>query len=222
MDLLLPGSAQGLAYALPGYLPDLVICNGLPWKVPPGVLAVPRLGFINIHPSLLPKYRGPIPIHWAIRNGDPEIGVTLHWMDEHFDTGPVIAQEAGIPLEDDIDPDRLFERIGQVTANLLRIALERICNGAPGEPQSQIGESYAGWMEPEFYLVDWSRTAREIHNQVRTFRFGVVGARGPVAKVGGAWTTVLRTQLEPADGTRIECADRPIWIVESEPADPPS
>jgi methionyl-tRNA formyltransferase len=143
-------------------------------------------------------------------------------MDETFDTGPVIARVGGIPIEDDFDPDGLLDRIEQVAADLLRIALERIRDGAPGEPQSDVGASYAGWMEPEFYRVDWSRGARKIHNQVRTFRFGVVGADGPLAEVDGAWVTVLRTQLEPAAGTRVECADGPIWIVESEPADPPS
>jgi methionyl-tRNA formyltransferase len=222
MDLLLPGSAEGLAHALPGYQPDIVICNGMPWKIPPVVLAIPRLGFVNIHSSLLPRYRGPIPIHWAIRSGDAETGVTIHWMDETFDTGPVIARSGGIPIEDEFDPDGLLDRVEQAGVDLLRIALDRIRDGAPGEPQGNIGASYAGWMEPEFYRVDWSHGAREIHNQVRTFQFGVVGASGPLAEVGGVWVTVLRTRLEPVDGTRVECADGPIWIVESEPADPPS
>jgi methionyl-tRNA formyltransferase len=70
-------------------------------------------------------------------------------------------------------------------------------------------------------MVDWSSTAHEIHNQVRTFRFMGAG-QGPVAEIGEGWVKVLRTRLTEAGGLRVECADGPIWIVESEPAEPPS
>ena len=72
--------------------PDLVVCMGFPWKIPPDALAVPRLGWLNGHPSLLPRHRGPLPIAWAIREGDEEIGITFHLMDAELDTGPILAQ----------------------------------------------------------------------------------------------------------------------------------
>jgi methionyl-tRNA formyltransferase len=220
MDLILPGSAEGLGRALSGYDLDLGVVYGFPWKIPATVLRIPRLGFVNIHSSMLPKYRGPMPVLWAIRNGDPDMGLTIHRMDENFDTGPILAQQDGIPLADDVTAERLWLRIRPVIRRLLTVALDRVSRGDPGEPQNDEGTSYAGFLEPEFGSVDWSRTSREIHDQVRTFRY-MGGRQGPTAKVGDHWLKVLRTQLTPMDGFRVECADGPIWIVESEPADLP-
>ncbi len=221
MDLLLPGSAEGLGQALDGYGLDLAVVYGFSWRIPPAVLRMPRLGVINIHSSLLPRYRGPAPVLWAIRNGDPDIGFTIHRMDEDFDTGPILAQQGGIPIDDDLTPERLRSRAEPVIRDLLTVALERVRRNDPGRPQGGAGVSYAGLMEPEFSVVDWSATAREVHHQVRTFRFMGAG-QGPVAKVGERWLKLLRTRLSGTEGVRAECADGPIWIVESAPAEPPT
>lgn len=220
MDLLLPGTAGGLADQLAGYGLDLLVVYGFNWKLPASVLGTPRLGVLNIHSSLLPRYRGPAPVLWAIRNGDAEIGLTVHRMDERFDTGPVLAQRGGIVLEEDVTPQRLWPRIQPVLAEVLGEALSQVAKGAPGVPQDDAAASYAGFMEPEFSVVDWSRTSLEVHNQVRMFGF-MGPRRAPVAKVGDGWLRVLRTRREPAEGIRVECADGPIWIVESAPAGPP-
>jgi methionyl-tRNA formyltransferase len=221
MDLLLPGTAQGLADALTGYRLDLLVVYGFNWKLPAAVLRTPRSGVINIHSSLLPRYRGPAPVLWAIRNGDAEIGLTVHRMDEQFDTGPILAQRGGIPLEEDVTPQRLWPLIRPVLVDVLTVVLDQVANGAPGVPQDDAGASYAGFMEPEFSVVDWSRTAVQVHNQVRMFGFMGPG-HAPVAKVSDRWLTVLRTRLEPAEGIRVECADGPIWIVESASTQPPA
>jgi methionyl-tRNA formyltransferase len=218
MDLLFPGSAAGLRPGLAGYDLDLAVVYGFPWRIPPSVLRLPRFGIINVHSSSLPKYRGPEPVLWAIRNGDPEMGVTVHRMDEDLDTGPILAQRGGIPLADDVTAERLWLRVRPVIRHLLTVALEQVSQNAPGEPQSEEDASYAGFLEPEFSSIDWSRTSREIHNQVRTFRY-LGGRQGPTAQVGERRLKVLRTRLAPADGIRVECADGPLWIVESEPAD---
>lgn len=104
VNLLLPGSSEGLGASLHGYGLDLLVCYGFSWRLPRSVLQIPRYGVLNIHSSLLPKYRGPAPVLWAIRNGDPDLGVTVHRMDEEFDTGPVLAQQGGVPLPDDVTP----------------------------------------------------------------------------------------------------------------------
>ncbi|WP_019545895.1 methionyl-tRNA formyltransferase [Streptomyces sulphureus] len=221
VDLFLPGRAGNLAAPLAGYRPDLVVCNGFPWRLPPALLAVPTLGTLNIHTSLLPRYRGPIPVHWAIRNGDRETGVTVHWMDETFDTGPVLVQRGGVPLPDRFDPDGLLDELDALGAELLAEALPLAAAGAPGEPQRERDASYAGWMEDSFHHVDWSRPAHRVHHQVRTFRLGVPGARGPLAEVSGRRLRLLGTSLEPqrSDGRalRVECGDGPLWITEYEP-----
>jgi methionyl-tRNA formyltransferase len=221
MDLLLPGGADGVTRALREYQPDLVVCHGFPWRIPASALRIPRLGIMNIHPSLLPKYRGPLPVAWAIRNGDSELGVTLHWMDENFDSGRIIVQRGGIPLDDEIAPDRLFGRIRAAIRDLLPVALERAAAGFSGEPQNEADASYAGWMEPAFSRIDWSRGALEIHNQVRAARF-LPDADGPVAFLDGAWVKIFRTRTSPGDGLRVECADGPIWVVESALMTPPA
>src|SRR5437868_9054046 len=202
MDLLLPGSTDGLARTLSGYQADLIVCYGFAWRFPLGVLQMTRLGGINVHTSMLPRYRGPIPVHWAIRNGDPEIGVTVHWMDEQFDTGSILVQEGHIPLADDVVPTELWRDVDQAISRLLPAALERVVAGHLGEPQDAASFSYAGWMEPSFSEIDWGHSARMIHNQVRTLRFGSSGVSGPKALLDGAWVTVVRTSLESADGVR--------------------
>lgn len=222
-DVLLPSSGRGIAQALSGCHPDLLVCSGFPWRLPSEVLRVPRLGAVNIHPSLLPRYRGPMPVHWAVRNGDPETGVTVHWMDEEFDTGPIIIQRGGVPLDDKIAPNRLWHQMDRLAADLLGLALERIADGYAGDPQDNSAASRFARMGPEFLVVNWEQTVQEIHNQVRTFRLGLPFARGPMAKVGDSWMIVLATRTEPGDGLRAECADGPIWIVDAMPvAGPPS
>ncbi|GAB2788506.1 methionyl-tRNA formyltransferase [Streptomyces daliensis] len=221
MDLLLPGSVEGLALALESYQPDLLIVFGFAWKLPPRVLAIPPLGVLNVHVSMLPKYRGPAPLLWAIRNGDSRSGITVHRMDNDFDTGNILAQQDGIPLADDMSWASYCTDAMPVVYDLLRTSLDRAVAGDAGEPQDDSAASYAGFMEPEFSFIDWSGSARTIHDQVRTHRFMRSPDR-PVARVGDRWLCVRRTSLEPADGLLVTCGDgKPLWITESERTKPP-
>ncbi|MFD7954998.1 methionyl-tRNA formyltransferase [Streptomyces ardesiacus] len=216
VDLLLPGSSEGLGTSLRGYDLDLLVCYGFSWRLPRWLLRLPRYGVLNIHSSILPKYRGPAPVLWAIRNGDPELGVTVHRMDEDFDTGPVLAQQGGVPLPDDVTPQSLWTDLSPVLCDQLTVALDRVRDPAGGEPQASDGASYAGLLEPGFFSVDTTMTARQVHNQVRTFHF--MGPHlGPTATIDGQRLKVLRTSLTPADGIRLDCADAPVWITASEP-----
>lgn len=218
MDLLVPGSSKGLGTALGGYGLDLLVCFGFSWRLPPAVLSVPRHGVINVHCSLLPEYRGPAPVLWAIRNGDPKLGVTAHRMNEEFDSGPILAQECSVPIPEDVTPDALWPGLAASLRRVLTIALERVTDPSSGEPQSARGVTYAGLMEEAFSVVDTTRTSHEVHNQVRTHRY-IGPGRGPVANVAGQRVKVLRTSLTPADGPRLDCADGPVWIAESVPAE---
>ncbi|MFJ2161597.1 methionyl-tRNA formyltransferase [Streptomyces sp. NPDC087856] len=216
VDLLLPGSSEGLGASLRGYSLDLLVCYGFSWRLPRSVLQIPRYGVLNIHSSLLPKYRGPAPVLWAIRNGDTHLGVTVHRMDEAFDTGPVLAQQGGVPLPDDVTPKSLWTDLSPVLSEQLSIALDRVRDPSAGEPQSADGISYAGLMEPEFCTVNTTMTARQVHNQVRTFRF-MGPSLGPTATVNGHRLKILRTSLTSVTGIRLDCADAPVWITSSEP-----
>lgn len=220
VDLLLPADPEGLGQALAGYRADLLVIYGFHWILPPSVLRSLRFGAINVHPSKLPRYRGMAPVHWAIRNGDPEIGVTVHRLDAGVDTGPILAQVDGIPLDDDVTQENVRSRLAPAVREALATALERVVAGDQGEPQRGDAGPRAGWFEPGFSVVDWSQPARSIHNQVRVFRY-LRHQAAPLARVDGRWTRLVRTSLSAADGVRVECGDGPIWIVESAPAEPP-
>ncbi|RCG31890.1 methionyl-tRNA formyltransferase [Sphaerisporangium album] len=220
IDLLLPGDVTGLVSALGGYQVDVAVVCGLSWRLPPLALQTPRLGVINVHASLLPKYRGPAAIQWAIRNGDADIGVTAHWMDERIDTGNIIVQHGGIELPEYVTFEELWPRVTPVIQKLVGEALDRAADGYMGVPQNEDEATYARMMEPAYSYIDWSQPARRIHDQVRTFHYGA-GIPGPFAKLGAGWVRVARTDLNPGAGVRVECADGPLWIVEAEPIEPP-
>jgi methionyl-tRNA formyltransferase len=220
LDILIPRDRTQMAPLLAAYEPDLILCTGFNWRIPPEALAVPKIGAVNGHPSLLPRWRGPSPVAWAIRNDERELGFTFHLMDEDFDTGPVLAQ-GSVPLADDDDSwETLGEKIGPLAFGLLERAFERLEAGDRGDPQE--GEpSYAPFFDDDYVALDWDRPAREVHNQVRAWRFMPFqpsgGVRGPIAEFDGEKVRVLRTRLEPGEGERVECADGPIWVLETEP-----
>jgi methionyl-tRNA formyltransferase len=137
-------------------------------------------------------------------------------MNEEFDAGPILAQQDGVPIPDDVTPESLWPELSVVLRRVFSVALDRVADPVAGEPQAVEGVSYAGLMEPEFSVVDTAKTAREVHNQVRTFRFMGPGL-GPVATVAGRRVKVLGTSLIPADGPCLECVDGPVWVTASEP-----
>ncbi|MFF3574963.1 methionyl-tRNA formyltransferase [Nocardia jiangxiensis] len=217
LDLILVAGNNGLDMALSGYHADIMICHGFPWRLSETVLRTPRLGVLNIHTSLLPRHRGPMPVHWALLHGDTETGVTIHWMDHDFDAGPIVAQQAGVLLPDTIDDeiaDGLIRTFDDITRDLVPIALERATQGCPGEPQNHADATYEGPIGPEWSTVDWSRTAHEIHNQVRARRFGIYDPPGPTAELDGHRISLLQTSLQPADGLQAQCSDAPLWITQ--------
>lgn len=220
VDVLYAARKTSLAPLLRAYDPDLVICLGFPWLFPQEALDVPRLGAINVHPSNLPRYRGPLPLPWAVRNGETEIGMTVHRMDANFDTGAILAQ-APVP----VDPaawtfEEVIPHMAAALQQIIPHALERIAAGDEGEPQEGDPGVYAAFFEDEFRQIDWSKPAREIHNQVRAWSFAsFIGEKeAPVGEVDGEPREILRTRLEPGEGTRVEAGDGPIWVTESEPA----
>jgi methionyl-tRNA formyltransferase len=193
--------------------------EGLDVVIPPDALSVPRLGAMNGHPSLLPWYRGPNPVAWMIRNGESEIGFTLHRMDDGLDTGPILAQ-ASIPLGDEHSWEELESKFIEVIGELLTRALARLEEGDPGDLQEGEG-SYYSFFEPEYVRIHWSRSSEEIARQVRAWRFASrrdAVEHGALAEIEGETVRVLRVSLEPTGGRPMETGDGTIWIVETEPA----
>src|SRR5829696_37227 len=143
IDVIVSNHPERWAAMLAPLRPDLIVSGGFPWRIPSEVLALPRLGAINMHPALLPRYRGPAAVEWAFRNGDAELGFTIHRLSPDFDTGPILAQ-ARIPIADEDGGDSLTAKFGPVVPELLRQALARVARGGPGEPQDEAEATYAG------------------------------------------------------------------------------
>jgi methionyl-tRNA formyltransferase len=220
LDVLVAGGSHRFAPLLAALEPDLAISGGFPLRIPEDALAVPRHGIVNGHPALLPRYRGPNPIGWALRNGDAEFGFTFHRMDADFDTGRVLAQGT-VPLAGAERPQDVLGVLYGLATSLLPRALERVEAGDPGDVQDEEDASYAGFFEPEYAEVDWTRPAEEVHRQVRAWWVAAArdGVRGPLADLGGRRVLVLRTRLDAAEGgTRVDCGDGPIWVLETAPA----
>ncbi len=219
LDIVMASRRDRIASLLRAYEPDVVFCGGFPWKIPADALAVPRLGVVNGHPSLLPRYRGPSPVAWAIRSGETEIGFTFHRMDPDLDTGTVLGQ-LPIALDAEHSWDELAPKLTRAVGELFPPMLERLERGDPGDPQSEEGASYFSFFEPEYVWIDWAKSAAEIERQVRAWRFHslVPGPRGALTELDGETVRVLRVSLERAEGRAVECEDGTIWIVETEPA----
>lgn len=151
-------------------LPDACVVVAYGKILPAWMLAIPRLGCINVHASLLPKYRGAAPINWVIANGERETGVTILQMDVGMDTGPMLTQRS-IPIGDEETAPQLSVRLAQLGAELLSATLPRVERGevAP-QAQDDSEATYAPMLKREDGLIDWRMTACEIANRVRAFQ----------------------------------------------------
>lgn len=217
LDVLVPARRSRLAPLLASAEPDLVVCMGFPWKIPPDALEVPRLGWLNGHPSLLPLHRGPLPIAWAIRAGDDEVGITFHRMDAELDTGPILSQRR-FPLAGPEPPDPFYARLGVVIGEALSEALERLAAGDEGDEQPD-GGSYETFFTEDDAWLDLSRPAEEVHRLAWSwlYAFALAGPRGALLELDGTPVRVIATSLEEVDGARrVECGDGPLWLVECE------
>jgi len=150
--------------------PDACVVVAYGKILPEWMLAIPRLGCINVHASLLPKYRGAAPINWAIANGERETGVTLMQMDAGMDTGPMLAQRS-IPIGDEETAPQLSARLAQLGAGLLSETLPCVeRREIIPLPQDDTESSYAPMLKREDGLIEWRRSASEIANRVRAFQ----------------------------------------------------
>jgi len=145
----------------------VVVAYGL--ILPPAVLALPRLGCLNVHASLLPRWRGAAPVQRAILAGDTETGITIMQMDAGLDTGPILVQER-IPIDPRANSQQLLARLAQLGAALLLATLEQAQTGLlRPRTQPDQGVAYAAKIGKAEARIDWGRTAEDIARQVRAF-----------------------------------------------------
>ncbi len=153
--------------ALAGWKPDLIAVAAFGRILPPAILTLPPKGCINVHGSLLPKYRGAGPIQWAIINGEPETGITTMLMDEGMDTGAMLLQEA-IPIAPDDTAGTLSPRLADLGGRLLVATIAQWKAGilVPRQ-QDNTRATMAPLLKKEDGLIDWAGSARTIANRVR-------------------------------------------------------
>ena len=147
--------------------PDVIVVVAFGQILPKSILDIPKLGCINVHVSLLPKYRGAAPINWVIINGEEKTGVTTMYMDEGLDTGDMILTEA-FNLDDEITAGELHDKMMVSGAETLIKTLDLIEKGiAPRIPQNHEEFSYAPMMNKSLGHINWNKSGKEVHNLVR-------------------------------------------------------
>ncbi len=238
-DVLLASRRARLAPLLRAVQPDLLLTFFFPWRVPPEALEVAPRGSINVHPSLLPRYRGPNPLGWTLRNDEPEVGLTFHRMEARFDTGPILAQGSS-PLTDEDTAEAIADRLMGLASSLLSETLSRVAWGDVGEPQSESEASQAGYFEPGYRELDWSQPARAVHVRVRACRMSSLQEGtlpDALATLEGQRVRIQVTRLPAADEPRppaappgsvlerksdgallVQCGDGPLWVLRTEPS----
>ncbi len=149
--------------------PDVAVVVAYGRLIPSEMLDVPRHGCVNLHPSLLPRHRGPSPIQWALVSGDRVTGVTTMLLDEGMDTGPVLLQRST-----EIDPketaEQLSPRLAEMGAELMIATLDGLADGSvEAKPQSDQGANVTPMLRREFGKVEWDTPARQLVNRLRGF-----------------------------------------------------
>ncbi len=191
--------------ALAALCPDAAVVAAYGLMLPPPVLHIPRLGCLNVHASLLPRWRGAAPIQRALIAGDDETGITIMQMDEGLDTGPILLQQA-LPIAADATAAGLSEALALLGSRLIGAALDRLaaCDLAP-RPQPEDGVSYAPKIRRAEARLDWRLPAAALERRVRAFDpwpgafFEVAGERIRVLTAAS-----LSTDTAAAPGTVLD------------------
>ncbi len=213
---------------LASYQPDVIVVVAYGNMLPPAVLTLPRYGCLNLHASLLPKYRGAAPINWAIIQGETLTGYTIMQMDEHLDTGPMLWRET-CPIAVDEDAASLTSRLAEAGGHGMLHVLEALAAGTlRAQAQPEAGASYAPKLTRALGRVDWQASARTIHDLVR----GLVPWPGATALWQGTAVKLWRTRVDElsstgtpgtitaitAEGCRVACGTQQLLVQELQPA----
>lgn len=208
--------------------PELIVVAAFGQLLSKEILEMPEYGCINVHASLLPKYRGAAPIHYAILNGEKESGVTIMQMDIGMDTGDML-EKVAVPITENMTMGELHDELKVEGAQLLLETIDKIAaHTVSAEKQDQEEATYASLLQRSMEKIDWSKDAIQIHNLIRGFN-PAPGAftRLPDGKTLKIWESRLtdkNTAAEP--GTVVEvtkhsffvaCGDKVLEITEVQP-----
>jgi methionyl-tRNA formyltransferase len=169
---------------------DVAVVAAYGLILPKAILDAPRYGCLNIHASLLPRWRGAAPIQRAIMAGDAETGITIMQMAEGLDTGPILLQERR-PIEAEMNAGALHDALAELGARMIVAALERLPGGLAARPQPEQGVTYAAKITKEECRIDWRRGALEIDRQIR----GLAPTPGAFTEIKGERVTILAAEV---------------------------
>jgi methionyl-tRNA formyltransferase len=186
-------------HVLAGWKPDLIAVAAFGRILPPAILSLPLLGCINVHGSLLPKYRGAAPIQWAVINGETETGITTMLMDEGMDTGAILLQET-IPITLDDTAGTLSTRLAELGGKLLAETITRLDAGTlMPRPQDSSRATLAPLLKKEDGIIEWALPASALANRIR----GLAPWPGAYTTVaGGDRWTIWRARKVPGSVTK--------------------
>ncbi len=198
VPVLLPDdvNATEARRAIAAAAPDLLLSIYFRQMISPAVLSLARVAALNLHGSLLPRYRGRAPVNWVLVHGERETGVTLHEMDEKPDHGPIVAQRR-VAIDRDDTALSLTRKLAAAGRALLRDAYPRLVAGtAERRPQDHAGATYFGRRTPADGRIDWRRDAESIRNLVRAVTDPWPGA---FTSARGERLFVWRAEVRPAE-----------------------
>lgn len=185
--------------------PDLIVVVAFGQILSQRILDIPPLGCVNVHASLLPRYRGAAPIHWSIINGEKETGVTTMLMDAGLDTGDMLLKDK-VTITEEMTTEELHDQLMAMGGKLLAETIDGLANGTiTPEKQDDSISNYAGMLNKETGHIDWSKSAVEIHNLIRGLNSWPVAWSMKDGKNYKFWRTkVENSNSDKVPGTVVE------------------
>ena len=194
----LKASEEESVAEIASYRPDIIVVAAYGQILKPALLELPKYRCVNVHASLLPKYRGASPIQWAVINGEKETGISIMYMEKGLDTGDVILKRS-IELAEDETAGSLHDRLGKLGGPVLLEALDLIETGkASPKPQDESEASYVGMIEKSMGKLDFNRTSIELERMIR----GLIPWPGAYFYINGRLIKIWKAVIGDVDGLK--------------------
>ena len=207
--------ASGLLELLPQFqkiAPDYIFSFYYRYLISTAILDTARIAALNMHGSLLPKYRGRAPVNWAVLHGETETGASLHIMEAKPDAGDIVGQEA-VPIDPDEDATAVFTKVSNAAVHVMQTALPALLEGrVPRTPNVLANGSYFSGRKPEDGRIQWSQNALQVHNLIRAVAPPYPGA---FADWQGARMVIAKSKLNPLLPNSIDLDRLGIQVVDN-------
>ena len=208
-------TASGLLALLPQFqkiAPDYIFSFYYRYMIASDILATARIAALNMHGSLLPKYRGRAPVNWAILHGETETGASLHIMETKPDAGDIVGQVA-VPIDPDEDATAVFAKVSNAAVEVMKVTLPELLQGrVPRAPNVLANGSYFGGRKPEDGRIQWSQDALQVHNLIRAVAPPYPGA---FTDWQGARMVIAKSKLNPALPISLDLGRPGIQVVDN-------